>query len=69
LRRYRVRGGAEGMIGERVTVVEDCAPDGLVRVRGELWRASVESGGALGEGERGTVLAVDGLTVRIGRDI
>ena len=68
LRRYRVRGGAEGMIGERVTVFEECAPDGLVRVRGELWRASAEADDPLAEGERGTVLAVEGLKVRIGRE-
>ena len=69
LGRYRVQGGAEGMIGERAVVVEECAPDGLVRVHGELWRASMESGGSLGEGERGTVLSVDGLKVRIRREI
>jgi membrane protein implicated in regulation of membrane protease activity len=31
--------GAEAMIGARARVVSDCAPRGLVRFRGELWRA------------------------------
>jgi len=65
LDRYRVRGGVEGMIGERATVIEPCDPDGLVRVRGEVWKARVEGSDALLEGERGSVLSVDGLTVTI----
>jgi membrane protein implicated in regulation of membrane protease activity len=68
LRRYRVQGGAEGMIGERATVVEDCAPDGLVRVRGELWKASADPADSLREGERARVLTVESLRVTVGRD-
>ncbi|MDQ2675518.1 MAG: NfeD family protein [Actinomycetota bacterium] len=68
LERYRVRGGAEGMVGERATVVEECAPDGIVRVRGELWKARSEAGERLSAGERATVLAVEGLTVTVARD-
>lgn len=66
LERYRVRGGAEGMIGERATVIEACDPDGLVRVRGEVWKARAADLGSFGEGERTTVLAVEGLRVTIG---
>ena len=68
LERYRVRGGAEGMLGERATVIEDCDPVGIVRVRGELWKARVADGGPLAAGERATVLAVEGLTVEVGRE-
>jgi membrane-bound serine protease (ClpP class) len=64
LERYKVRGGAEGMVGERATVIETCDPDGLVRVRGEVWKARAE-GPAIGEGKRATVLAVNGLTVTV----
>ncbi len=39
LRRYRIRTGAEALIGEQVRVVEACDPLGRVRVRGELWNA------------------------------
>ena len=67
LERYRVRGGVEGMLGERATVVEECGPDGLVRVRGELWKAQTADGETLPEGARATVLAVDGLVVTVAR--
>jgi membrane-bound serine protease (ClpP class) len=67
LERYRVRGGAEGMVGERATVIEACDPDGLVRVRGEVWKARAGEA-ALAEGERGTVVAVNGLTVTVSRE-
>jgi membrane protein implicated in regulation of membrane protease activity len=68
LDRYRVRGGVEGMVGERATVIEACDPDGLVRVRGEVWKARVEGEATLGVGERATVLAVSGLTVAVHRE-
>jgi membrane protein implicated in regulation of membrane protease activity len=67
LARYRVRGGAEGMVGERATVIEACDPHGLVRVRGEVWKARADEA-ALAEGERATVLAVKGLTVTVSRE-
>src|SRR5687768_1774137 len=68
LDRYRVRGGAEGMLGERATVVEACAPEGIVRVRGELWKARANDVESLAVGERAKVLAVDGLLVTVARD-
>ena len=67
LERYRVRGGAEGMLGERATVIEECAPEGIVRVRGELWKAHADGGESLLAGERAKVLAVDGLVVTVTR--
>ena len=67
LSRYRVRGGAEGMIGERAEVIEPCAPDGRVKVRGEIWAASAD-GGTFGVGDRVRVMAVDGLRLRVGPD-
>ena len=67
LDRYRVRGGAEGMIGERGTVIARCDPSGLVRVRGEVWKASADLTEPLAEGELISVLAVEGLTVRVAK--
>ena len=67
LERYRVRGGVEGMIGERATVIEACDPEGLVRVRGELWKASADPAEPLAMGERAEVLAVEGLRVKVAR--
>ena len=68
LGRYRVRGGAEGMIGERGEVLEACDPAGRVRVHGEIWAAVAAEGHSFGPGERVRVEAVDGLTVRVGPD-
>jgi membrane-bound serine protease (ClpP class) len=63
LRRYRVSTGAEGLVGERVEVVEACDPAGKVRLRGELWNA--HSTHSLGVGERAQVMTVTGLTLQI----
>jgi membrane protein implicated in regulation of membrane protease activity len=67
LRRYRVRGGAEGMIGERGEVLERCDPRGRVRLRGEIWHAISDTGDALEPGERVRVTALEGLAVRVAR--
>jgi membrane protein implicated in regulation of membrane protease activity len=68
LSRYRVRGGAEGMIGERAEVIEECDPEGRVKVRGEIWAAVAAGDATFGPGERVRVLEVDGLSLRIGAD-
>ena len=68
LDRYRVRGGAEGMLGERATVLETCDPDGLVRVRGEVWKARADPSDPLPPGERARVDGVEGLRVNITRE-
>lgn len=67
LRRYRVRGGAEGMVGERAEVMEACAPRGRVMVRGEIWAAEAE-GEPIETGARVRVSAVAGLTLRVLRE-
>lgn len=41
--------GAEGMIGKRAEVVQECRPDGTVRVDGELWEAHCEAGASRGQ--------------------
>jgi len=63
LGRYRVTTGAEGLVGERAEVVEDCAPVGRVRVRGELWQARCAVPAVAGQRMR--VAAVDGLTLEV----
>ena len=63
LRRYRVRTGAEGLIGETAEVVEACDPRGRVRLRGEIWHARSRSLAAIGERVR--IIAVDGLTLEV----
>lgn len=59
LRRYRVTTGAEGMIGEPAEVIEPCAPRGLVRFRGEIWKARCDA--RAGVRDRVRITAVDGL--------
>jgi membrane protein implicated in regulation of membrane protease activity len=68
LDRYRVQGGAEGMIGERAEVIEACDPDGRVKFRGEIWAARARPGDEFAVGERGRVVGVDGLVLELGRD-
>ncbi len=63
LRRYRVSTGAEGLVGERVEVVEACDPAGKVRLRGELWNAHATH--PLAVGERAQVTTVTGLTLQV----
>lgn len=63
LRRHRIRTGAEGMIGDRATVLESCLPEGTVKLRGEIWAARCRTGAKAGETVR--VAAVDGLTLEV----
>ena len=65
LRRYRVRTGAEGLIGSEAEVIEACEPRGRVRLRGEIWHARCAEGASVGERVR--VSAVDGLTLEVER--
>jgi membrane-bound serine protease (ClpP class) len=63
LRRYRVVTGKEALIGTSAEVIEACDPRGRVRFRGEIWRAECPSRAKVGE--RVTVVAVNGLTLRV----
>jgi membrane protein implicated in regulation of membrane protease activity len=47
-RRTKATTGAEAMIGKRAEVVQECRPDGTVRVDGELWEAHCEQGASRG---------------------
>ena len=55
VRRYRVRSGAETLIGSKGTVVLPCRPAGQVRVDGTLWEATCAEGA-----DRGDVVRVVG---------
>ena len=63
LRRYRVRGGAEGLLGERAEVLEQLSPYGRVRIRGEVWNAEAEAGTEVAAGDVAVVEQVRGLTL------
>jgi membrane-bound serine protease (ClpP class) len=56
--------GSEGLIGETGEATTDLAPEGTVRVHGELWHA-IASEGSLARGDKVVVKAVEGLRVRV----
>jgi membrane protein implicated in regulation of membrane protease activity len=66
LRRYRVRTGAEGLVGSVAEVVETLDPEGRVRLRGEIWRARGPRSTAAAVGQQVEVTGVDGLTLEVG---
>ena len=55
--------GRRGMIGKSGRVIETIEPDGKVFVRGEIWNARSESGGAIEKDVDIEVSNVDGLTL------
>jgi membrane-bound serine protease (ClpP class) len=65
LRRYRVRTGSEGLIGSVAEVVENCDPEGRVRLRGEIWRARCPRSTPATVGQLVQVTGVDGLTLEV----
>jgi membrane-bound serine protease (ClpP class) len=62
-RHWRIRAGAETLIGARAAVVSPCRPHGQVRVEGELWRARCERGADPGETVR--IVGREGLTLLV----
>ena len=48
------------MVGSRGQVVNALAPEGMINIRGELWRA-VSAGESITEGEEVEVVGQDGL--------
>ena len=62
------RPAADGMLGARAVAEETLAPEGLVRVGPELWRARLATGEApVTAGESLYVVALEGLTLRVSR--
>jgi membrane-bound serine protease (ClpP class) len=62
----RPAAGAAALVGQTGTVREDLAPEGLVAVQGEIWRAVATNGG-IPAGTPVRVLAVNGLTLKVAR--
>ena len=58
--------GAEGMIGLEGKVIEPLMPNGLIRVKGEYWKA-ISAGGNIAVGENVEIIGLDGLTLRVKR--
>jgi membrane protein implicated in regulation of membrane protease activity len=59
---------ADGMLGARAVAEGTLAPEGVVRVGPELWRARLAKGEApVAAGESVHIVAVEGLTLRVSR--
>lgn len=66
LERYRIRSGAESMIGIEAEALEALDPEGHVRLRGhEVWNAHASD--PVAPGELVEVTAVEGLRLRVRR--
>lgn len=57
--------GREWMVGEAGEAVADVAPDGVVRVRGALWRARTNRATPVDAGSPVRVVEVDGLLLEV----
>ena len=66
--RRKAQTGKEEMIGLSGEVVEPLAPEGMVRVRGELWRARSRDGELIHIGEKVKVVEMDGLKLIVVRE-
>ena len=62
-RRGRVRVGVETLVGATASVITPLAPDGQVKVNGEIWQAHSDHDALVGETVK--IKAVDGLTLEV----
>jgi membrane-bound ClpP family serine protease len=63
LRRLRAMTGAEAMLGSTGRALTDCEPEGQVRVRGQIWKATCAEGARAGDDV--IVTAVSGLRLEV----
>jgi membrane-bound serine protease (ClpP class) len=63
VQRKRPTTGAEGLVGETGIVTLTLAPEGTVKVRGEIWKAVAD--GNIETGGKVRVKAVEGMVVRV----
>jgi membrane-bound serine protease (ClpP class) len=60
--------GAEGLVGQRCRAVTVLAPEGSVRVHGEIWHARLADGESAAPGAALRVVAVDGLRLQVAQE-
>jgi membrane-bound serine protease (ClpP class) len=58
--------GIESMIGMKCKVVEPLAPNGVVSIKGEYWKAESVKG-EIAAGEQVEIVDLDGLLLKVGR--
>lgn len=59
--------GAEGMIDAEGEVFADLVPQGLVRIKGEIWKAESTTSETIPRNEKVVVVRVEGLTLMVER--
>ena len=64
-RKRRAFTGAEGMVGRTGVAITDCAPEGQVRVMGQIWNAT--SSEPLTTGDEVQVTGTQGLRLHVAR--
>jgi membrane-bound serine protease (ClpP class) len=62
-KRRAITGHEERLMGSDGETITACKPFGQVRVRGQMWKAYCPDG--IDQGQRVTVIAVDGLQLKI----
>jgi len=67
-RRRKAQTGKEEMIGLIGEVVEPLSPEGMIRARGELWRARSKDGKSIGIGEKVRIVGMEGLKLIVVRE-
>jgi membrane-bound serine protease (ClpP class) len=66
--RAKVTTGAQGLVGLEAEVIEDLAPEGMVKCHGELWKARLEPGEeAIQKEDFCVISAAEGLTLLVRR--
>ena len=68
MRKLRSVTGTEALVGRMAVARTPLAPDGLVFIEGERWRAELEDGGAAREGERLLVVRASGLRLTVRKE-
>lgn len=68
MRKMRSVTGTEALVGRMAVARTPLAPDGLVFIEGERWRAVLEDGGDASEGERVRVVSASGLRLLVRKE-
>lgn len=68
MRKLRSVTGTEALVGRMAVARTPLAPDGLVFIEGERWRAELEDGGAARVGERLLVVRASGLSLTVRKE-
>jgi membrane-bound serine protease (ClpP class) len=66
-RRIPIAVGREAMIGQPVTVVSACRPEGRVKLLGERWQARCAAGARVGDTL--VIESVEGITLVVGQPL